>query len=292
MKYFYRFMAFITLCLTFPFFPSNGEKNQNFKSENILCIYIYKGPGVSPESLLQIKTALKNFVHPSYLIKEIEPSEVISGNWTKDAALFIMPGGADIPYCKSLSPQGNKVIRDYVEEGEGFYLGICAGAYYGAENIVFAPGTPLEVMGKRDLSFFPGRAEGPVLAPYDYKVNSGARVASVKWMNQDSDLSKNSILPAYFNGGCYFVEAHKFPEVISLASYVEPDGTEDKVAIVEIKIGKGRALLSGVHFEYDSELMDKNDPYLKEIRKELLLKEKDHIKLLRALFKRLEIKTR
>ena len=291
MKYFYRFMAFITLSLTFPFFLSNGEKNQNFKSENILCIYIYNGPGVSPESLLQIKTALKNFAHLSYLIKEIEPSEVISGKWTKDAALFIMPGGADIPYCKSLSPQGNKVIRAYVEEG-GFYLGICAGAYYGAENIVFASGTPLEVIGKRDLSFFPGRAEGPVLAPYDYKVNSGARVASVKWLNQDSDLPKNSIFPAYFNGGCYFVEAHKFPEVTSLASYVEPNGDKNKVAILVIKVGKGRALLSGVHFEYDPELMDKNDPYLKEIRKDLLLKEKDRAKLLRSLFKHLEIKTR
>jgi len=39
-------------------------------------------------------------------------------------------------------------------------LGLCAGAYYGCARVVFEPGTPLEVVGDRELAFFPGVARG------------------------------------------------------------------------------------------------------------------------------------
>ncbi|HQS85093.1 MAG: hypothetical protein B7Y25_08595 [Alphaproteobacteria bacterium 16-39-46] len=290
MRYFNRFIIFISLCFTLPFFPFNGLKGQD-SNPKLRYIYIYNGPGVFQASLLQIKTALKNIADPSYIIKEIEPSEVIRGNWVKDAVLFVMPGGADLAYCKSLSPKGNKVIKDYVNNG-GTYLGICGGAYYASENIVFARGTPLEVIGKRELSFFMGQAEGPVLAPFDYKTNSGARLSSLKWISdKDPSIKKNTLLPAYFNGGCHFVEAHKTFNVTPLALYKESDGNETKIAIIEIKLGKGRALLSGVHFEYAPELMDKNDPFLKKICKELFIREKERIRLLKGILKRLKIKT-
>ena len=48
---------------------------------------------------------------------------------------------------------------DYVKSG-GSYLGLCAGAYYGCARVVFEPGTPLEVVGGRELQFFPGTARG------------------------------------------------------------------------------------------------------------------------------------
>jgi glutamine amidotransferase-like uncharacterized protein len=49
---------------------------------------------------------------------------------------------------------------EFVELAGGSYLGLCAGAYYGSSRVVFEPGTPLEVIGDRELAFFPGIARG------------------------------------------------------------------------------------------------------------------------------------
>lgn len=51
------------------------------------------------------------------------------------------------------------VCAEFVHAG-GRYLGLCAGAYYGCARVVFEPGTPLEVVGDRELAFFPGIARG------------------------------------------------------------------------------------------------------------------------------------
>ena len=39
---------------------------------------------------------------------------------------IVFPGGADSPYQEKLQGEGNRVIRQFVEEG-GWYLGFCAG---------------------------------------------------------------------------------------------------------------------------------------------------------------------
>ncbi|UUZ62721.1 BPL-N domain-containing protein [Polaromonas sp. P1-6] len=57
-----------------------------------------------------------------------------------DAVLFVMPGGADLPFCQALNGAPNERIRRFVEEG-GAYLGICAGAYYACREIAFHAGT-------------------------------------------------------------------------------------------------------------------------------------------------------
>jgi biotin---protein ligase len=55
-------------------------------------------------------------------------------------------------------------------------LGLCAGAYYACRNVVFEPGSELEVCGKRELSFFAGTAVGAVCAGFNYKNEQGAQV--------------------------------------------------------------------------------------------------------------------
>lgn len=83
-----------------------------------------------------------------------------------------MPGGADLPYCRHLDGEGNRLIRGapfaqparpplatvapyalgaiclpdflsaagYVEAG-GSYIGLCAGAYYACSRVEFEPGS-------------------------------------------------------------------------------------------------------------------------------------------------------
>lgn len=59
------------------------------------------------------------------------------------------------------------VFTGYVQSG-GSYLGLCAGAYYASSQVEFEPGSTLEVVGDRELDFFPGTARGaayPGVAP-------------------------------------------------------------------------------------------------------------------------------
>ncbi len=210
------------------------------------AVYIYNDEGVGQNSLIQtIKTLEKAL--PQHSIKTINAEEVISNDWAKDAVLFVIPGGADLPYVKKLNGTGNKNIKTFIESG-GAYLGICAGAYYASSYVEFDKGGELEVLGDRELAFFPGKSIGPVLAKYDYKNNSGARAA---------DIGKATV---YYNGGGYFENTSDFNNVSIIAKY-----KNDLSAIIHVKYGKGNAVLSGVHFETDPDTLNKNDPYLKNL---------------------------
>ena len=181
------------------------------KAKNV--VYIYKDDGVSEESLLQTIATLKELLSRNYSVHTINAKDVIYNKWIKDAALFVMPGGADLPYAKKLNGKGNHNIKNYVQDG-GAYLGICAGSYYGSAYVEFDKGGELEVLGERELAFFPGKEIGPILAKYDYKNNSGARAANIKLA---LDAVKESIV--YYNGGGYFENAANYDKVSVVGYY-------------------------------------------------------------------------
>ena len=91
---------------------------------------------------------------------------MVSGDWRGDAALLALPGGYDCGYVDKLGAEGTTLIREWVETG-GSYLGMCAGGYFGADRIVFDEDGPLEVIGLRELNFFPGK----VIVLNDLKMN-------------------------------------------------------------------------------------------------------------------------
>ena len=120
-----------------------------------------------------------------------------------------MPGGRSRAFEGALHPEGARVLGEFVRARGGLYVGVCAGAYFGASSYAFDRGGPLEVLepepevevegaprqsadspasaeaggeGKKPrmrearlLCFHPGCATGPVLSPYDYVSNMGAR---------------------------------------------------------------------------------------------------------------------
>lgn len=245
-------------------------------------IYIYAGPGVSKSGLVHTESTLKTCLKSNYLIKRIFPEQIIQDKWEEHAALLIIPGGADIPYTHALNGEGNQRIKAYVEKG-GAFLGICAGGYYGGNYVDFARGTDLEVLGNRELSFFPGSVKGPFLADYDYKSESGARAAKVVLK---SPLQESSHFTVYYNGGGCFVDADKKNNTTILAYY----GTERQdAAIIECRVGLGKAILSGVHFEYDPNLLNSDDKYLKQIIPILKDENSQRINLMEFLLERLNV---
>ena len=154
------------------------------------------------------------------------------------ADIFVMPGGADLPYCAKLNGAGNENIRAYVEEG-GTYLGICAGAYYACKSIEWDKGRSDEIVGKRELAFVNATAVGsiPEIAPpYDDTLQTAAVI----------DLEGNSV---YYHGGPYFRLNNKQVEVLARYQRLPFDAP----AIVRSHVGEGLVILSGVHFEIGPE---------------------------------------
>ncbi len=220
-------------------------------------ILVYVDLGVDGVALKHTVKSLQQEIDPSkYRIRRIDSKALKSENWEQDTALLVIPGGRDIYYHEALDGPGTSKIRKFVEGG-GSYLGICAGAYFGAEAIEFEKGGSYEVCGQRSLAFFPGLAEGPAYGKNKYRVDGlqGIEAARISW--------KDDHFHAYYNGGCQFSGAHELPGVSVLSSYLELEG--DPAAIISCEIGKGKAVLSGVHLEYSVLALHRNNPYIERI---------------------------
>lgn len=182
-------------------------------------------------------------LYPKANIRTIDAEDILQGALDRSVFLFVMPGGADLYYCDQLNGKGNALIRAYVENG-GTYLGICAGAYYGAKSILWAKGTSQEITGPRELSFCDAIATGPVsslIEDGDVEKNWDA-VTTLSF-----DGKEFSVL---YKGGCVFSEPED--EATVLGSYSDLDGQPP--AILHTPIGQGHAILSSPHIEYSPEL--------------------------------------
>lgn len=207
-------------------------------------VLIYADEGVSSFSLQE---TLKTF-RMRYANVEIVDHKILrTSDWRKETSLLIIPGGRDIPYDRKLKGQGTANIRKFVEEG-GSFLGICAGAYFASAEVIFEKGTSLEVHEKRELSFFPGAAVGTLYphSSFVYESEKSSHASSVTFKGVELNL--------YYNGGCTFKDAEKYPGVTVLARYHD---AADQPAIIHCKIGKGNAILSGVHFEVSQKKLKK-----------------------------------
>jgi|LakMenEpi03Aug12_release.lakeMendotaPanAssembly.Ray.scaffolds.fasta_scaffold357685_2 glutamine amidotransferase-like uncharacterized protein len=232
-------------------------------------IKIYYDNGVDQASHDSLRNSL-SIRKPS----NIDAQAIIKTAAWEEAALLIFPGGRDRPYHTALKGVGNQRIRTYVENG-GCYLGICAGAYYGAKDVEFDRGGKLEVVESRELNFFPGIARGPVYGSgtFFYDSEEGSQASLI------SNLFGIQSLKVYYNGGCSFVDAEKYPQVKVLSRYLGVEG--EPAAIISISIGKGKVILSGVHLEVRA-----SDPFvLPHVKEGLEPFEKDRGHLFTQLIK-------
>lgn len=218
-----------------------------------LCVY--DDAGVDPFSLKQLLCSLEEMESP-YVV--VDRHYFFTEDWENKTSLILIPGGRDIPYHRSLRGTAVSRIRKFVESGGG-YFGICAGAYFGCASIIFEKGSPLEVSGVRDLAFFPGSAIGPAygVGSFHYETAQGARLASL-------ELQGGNFKPSiYFNGGCLFDQAESYPDIQILAHYGDIPGKP--AAIIACKVGRGLALLSGVHPEYCPSRMHNGDSFMQAL---------------------------
>lgn len=218
-------------------------------------IVMYFGTGVDNLSGVHAYKTLEK-LYPEAKITRVKAHQIKDIDW--DCDLFVVPGGRDIHYCRAFEGYTDQ-LRSWVEQG-GRYLGICAGGYFGTNGIEFEKDHPLEVIEKRELSFFPGRGVGGALGrgKFTYSGYGGSDLAIV---NTPTDS-----IYAFYNGGCFFENADQIDQIKVLAHY----DLHDQPAVVLCPVGKGKALLSGVHFEYIPHLL--NETHLSKDKLEILNK--------------------
>ena len=106
-------------------------------------ILVYSGDGTSERSRIQSIQSLKAHLGSNYAIQpvfillphsypfpplysvsplltsfiKVSTSQLLDEPWEETTALLVIPGGADIPYVRDLSPKGTAKIRKFVESG-------------------------------------------------------------------------------------------------------------------------------------------------------------------------------
>ncbi|KAI5464849.1 biotin-protein ligase [Mariannaea sp. PMI_226] len=221
-----------------------------------LNVLVYTGIGTTVESVRHCIWTLRRLLSPNYAVIPITDSILLKEPWASTCALLVFPGGADLGYCQALNGEGNRRISDFVRKG-GAYLGFCAGAYYGSARCEFEVGNkPLEVVGNRELAFFPGTCRGGAFQGFEYRSEKGARAVRLSINKKafgDTEVPAETV--SYYNGGGVFVDAAsaKSNKVEVLASYeneIDVDGGDGKAAVVMCSIGNGKALLTSPHPEF------------------------------------------
>jgi biotin--protein ligase len=165
-------------------------------------------------SWLSERGPLKGEGGGSFVVEKTDAAAIREGTLKERCRLLVLPGGRDLPYCSKLNGEGNTKIRKFVRDG-GSYLGLCAGGYYGTSYVQFAVGDPvMEVVGPRELKFFPGVAQGPTFPGFQYNSNSGARACSIvlrqaaqRLLNKESPSEDAASLAVYYNGGGHFTHS-------------------------------------------------------------------------------------
>ncbi|KAG0198597.1 biotin holocarboxylase synthetase [Mortierella sp. GBA30] len=266
-------------------------------------VLVYSGEGSSRTSLAHTVRTLRSFFRQHYDVMKIDAQGLLTEPWEESTALLVIPGGRDLPYCKDLNGAANEKIRAYVHAG-GRFWGVCAGAYYASDRVVFEVGTPLEVQGERELKFFGGECRGVVYPGFVYDSEQGANAVNIRLNSQVFAGDKLGFdgTRIYFNGGGYFADADKYPGTEVLAWYSDnshnptqsgEQPAEAKAAMVSCQVGRGIALLTGIHPEYDAAHLDAANPEygpLPNVVSMLLQQEQERIQLLRSLLTRLGLK--
>ena len=214
-------------------------------------ILIYQDYGCSDTTSLN--DGLREYFEPrGCSVGFTDAAGIIHGNELNDEVLaFFMPGGAGTPYRHKLQVLGNDKIREYVQNG-GIYYGICAGAYYACRKTEFEADIPeLKKVTECGLNLLEGRAIGTLykelgIRPYDKNAASSAAVELI-W-------NDNSKYTAHYHGGPYF-ESFNLDENEVLARY-NLEGKQP--AVIGRRYGKGKVILSGVHFEDKGEMLQKS----------------------------------
>lgn len=205
-------------------------------------VLIYQDAGVSESSAQAIQMQLSTMLGNKVSIRIVDSNFLRHTAWEKDTSALVMGAGVCSTWEQLLQEDGMRKIYNYVFNG-GRYLGICAGAYFGAAYSQFCLIGQAPLIKKRPLSFYIGHAIGPIIATDDELAPQAALALRV-------ELVQNSAIKL---GYCYYLGGPTFDILQSsyltevLLRYTAPFTGS---AAISNTVGFGRAVLCGLHPEF------------------------------------------
>jgi glutamine amidotransferase-like uncharacterized protein len=232
----------------------------------IVCVYDDYGSSQfsTDELVMCMKTTFSNDE-----VKRVKATQIKDGI-LNDAKFLCIGGGFDKGYMVALGQDGCSAIQKFIKSG-GYYIGICAGAYFAADSIEFDLNGPLEVKGERFLKLFRGKCIGP-MNNFEYNNENGAVAVELDIPSYPDGYF------AYLNGGGYFEGHEENYEIV--AKYK----SNSKPSIIKGKFGSGDVLLSGVHIEFNPNHLDlQNDNIALNVQPKITDRNEQVYRLMRQL---------
>ena len=232
----------------------------NSEMEKVL---IYNDEGVDRECFNEtLRSINRSSIAEQVQVEAVNGTALNSTSWDERCLVFVVPGGRSTPYYELMRQSGMQRVCDYVSSG-GAYLGLCAGGYFGCSRTEFELGGPLEIVRNDGLGFLAGKATGPAInaGEFCYESYAGSELTVVTLHDLPHDRVR-----LYYCGGAGFHPADS-DEVEVLARYEECE--DSPIAILKGIYGKGRFILSGIHFEVSHTSLPRDDEHIRSFYAEL-----------------------
>lgn len=211
----------------------NNTLNPDFNTD----IALYSGKGTWDKS---VTASTKMFEWMDQSVKLVN-AEYINNNSLDNFRIICFPGGDMYQYSQDISIEGKEKIRAFISNGGG-YIGICGGAYFSAEKIIWQ-GNQLPMTS---LNLFAGSAEGPIdgIVPYPQYGMCQVNIVDTTHVITRSMHTPQWIL--YYLGP---VLKPSSADITILGKY----NTVNQPAILAFEYGKGRVFVIGIHPEIEED---------------------------------------
>lgn len=197
---------------------------------------VYDDEGAWNESVVAL-TRLLTWMN--YTVETVDSAAINSGA-LDGFSLLCVPGGDMYQYSQSISAAGKRSIRSFVEDGGG-YLGVCGGAYFSLDTVVWRGRTlPME-----SLRLVPGTAVGPMDELAQYPEYAMTEVVYMEQGRCSIEGLGESAWMLYYWGPALMVEENP---CVSILGVYAGNGLP---AVVVSEKGSGRVALVGSHPEIE-----------------------------------------
>ncbi len=173
---------------------------------------------------------------------EVNADTINNSDWASRYQAICFPGGYAYYYKLAIDSNGIRKIREFVSQGGG-YLGICAGAYFASDSVVWEEDGMLDY----PLDLFDGVAIGAIdsIAAWDNYTMTQVDLNSNHPINQFEPASEMIL----YYGGPYF-RKHPNAQMDTVGKWY---GFHDLPGIITCSYGQGRVLLMGPHPEIEED---------------------------------------
>lgn len=211
--------------------------DEELKPQQIPGVALYSEKGTWDKSV----TALKQMFGWMNIEVTLIDAKYVNNNTLDSFKIICFPGGNMFQYSQNISKEGLDKIKIFIKNGGG-YIGICGGAYFSAEKIIWQ-GNQLQM---NSLGIFEGTANG----------SNDSIVPYPQWGMSDITIT-DTLHPVLQNISKYQRILYYWGPVLTTNNTeIQILGKYDSVglpAILAFEYGKGKVFITGTHPEIEED---------------------------------------